>query len=62
MAGENLSKFRVENFTGNAGAVMILDAESKEADFFNLMFPDNIFEEISVETNRYAEQDQKTWQ
>ena len=49
----------IQGFTGNYGPTSVLDANKEEIDFFNLIFPAILFEQIARETNRYADSEQE---
>ena len=52
-----LTNVEIEPFSEtNSGSVAILDEDAKETDFFAQMFPNEIFEILANETNRYAQQ------
>ena len=50
---------RVKDFREPVGPTQILPAESEEMDFFLQLFPEEFFENIAVETNRYANEQQR---
>ena len=51
-----LTSVEIEPFTeASPGPVTILNGDAKEIDFFALMFPNEIFEILARETNRYAQ-------
>ena len=56
---ERLSTVEVPEFTSNTGPTYELGAEKQEADFFHQLFPQEIYEKIAAETNRYAIQMQE---
>uniref|UniRef100_A0A8W8P1P5 PiggyBac transposable element-derived protein domain-containing protein n=1 Tax=Magallana gigas TaxID=29159 RepID=A0A8W8P1P5_MAGGI len=56
---EMLRNVDLEDFTGTPGPTKELNATAEEIDFFHLMFPDDLYELIATETNRYAEQKQE---
>ena len=49
----------IQGFTGNYGPTSVLDANKEEIDFFNLIFPAILFEQIAKETNRQADSEQE---
>ena len=56
---ERLSTVEVPEFTSNTGPTYELGEEKQEADFFHQPFPQEIYEKIDAETNRYAIQMQE---
>ena len=42
------------NFTGDQGLRVQLPESPSFSDFFHLLFPDNLFDEIKSQTNKYA--------
>jgi hypothetical protein len=64
----NVRKIKIKKFLGNPGPTATLEKSKKELDFVYLIFPENLIERLTVETNRYAEQaqlkkghDDKNW-
>ncbi|KAK3107853.1 hypothetical protein FSP39_023451 [Pinctada imbricata] len=52
---ENVRPTRIKDFTGpTPGPTSTMDEDKIEYDFFNLIWPEIIFEEIAKETNAYA--------
>ena len=51
-----LSPIVVQPFTETTGVTHNLDATASEMDFFNLLFTDDMLENIVVQTNLYARQ------
>ena len=49
----------VEEFTGIPGPTTTLDGTANELDFLNLTFPETLYEMITRETNKYADQAQR---
>ena len=48
-----------EDFVDNAGPTAILSGDKREIDFFQLLFPENLFSLIANETNKQADQAQQ---
>ena len=56
---DQLSPSVIEDFVGNAGPTTILSGDKREIDFFQLLFPENLFSLIANETNKHADQTAK---
>ncbi|XP_015768026.1 PREDICTED: piggyBac transposable element-derived protein 5-like [Acropora digitifera] len=50
------------NFTGDQGLRVQLPENLSFSDFFHLLFPDNLFDEIKSQTNKYARETIKSLQ
>ena len=50
------------NFTGDQGLRVQLPENLSLSDFFHLLFPDNLFDEIKSQTNKYARETIKSLQ
>ena len=55
----NIRDGQLEEFTGTPGATTVLPTNSREIDFFHLIFPFTLFEWIARQTNLYATQRQR---
>ena len=53
-----LKRIVVPEFDGNAGPTKVPAAVKKEVDFFNLIFPSDLYHVIAEQTNLYAQQKQ----
>ena len=49
----------IEDFVDNAGPTSILSGDKREIDFFQLLFPENLFSLIANETNKHTDQTQQ---
>lgn len=56
---EELKHVQTQPFIGNSGPTTELQETAREMDFFNLIFPSTLFENIARETNKYAEIEQE---
>lgn len=56
---EELQNIDLQAFTGIPGPTTVLDGTAVEMDLFHLMFPPALYEEIAMETNRYADLEQE---
>ena len=56
---DQLTPSVTEDFVDNTGPTTILSGDKKEIDFFQLLFPENLFSLISSETNKHAYQTQQ---
>ena len=53
---DHLTPSVIEDFVDNAGPTSILSGDKREIDFFQLLFPENLFSLIANETNKHADQ------
>ena len=51
--------YHVNPFQEETGPVIILSADKKEVDFFHQFFPEEMYQQIADETNRYAAKQQQ---
>ena len=51
---DQLTPSVIEDFVENAGPTTMLPGDKREIDFFQLLFPDNLFSLIANETNKHA--------
>ena len=49
----------IEAFVDNAGPATILSGDKREIDFFQLLFPENLFSLIANETNKHTDRTQQ---
>lgn len=56
---EGLKNVQTQAFTGDSGPRTELNETAREMDFFNLIFPSTLFENIARETNKYADNEQE---
>ena len=56
---DQLTTSVIEDFVDNAGPTIILSGDKREIDFFQLLFPENLFSLIANETNKQAYQTQQ---
>ena len=49
----------IEDFVDNAGPTTILSGDKREIDFFQLLFPENLFSLFANETNKHTDQTQQ---
>ena len=56
---DQLTPSVIEDFVDNVGPTAILSGDKREIDFFQLLFPENLFSLIANETNKHADQIQQ---
>ena len=56
---DQLTPSVIEDFVDNTGPTSILSGDKREIDFFQLLFPENLFSLIANETNKHADQSQQ---
>ena len=56
---DQLTPSVIEDFVDNAGPTSVLSGDNREIDFFQLLFPENLFSLIANETNKHADQSQQ---
>ena len=56
---DQLSLSVIEDFVGNAGPTTILSGDKREINFFQLLFPENLFSLIANEMNKHTVQTQQ---
>ena len=56
---DQLTPSVIKDFVDNAGPTTVLSGDKREIDFFQLLFPENLFSLIANETNKYADQTQQ---
>ena len=52
----------IQDFVDNAGPTAVLSGDMREIDFFQLLFPENLFSLIANRTNKHADQTAKKGQ
>ena len=56
---DQLTPSVIKDFVDNAGPTSILSGDKREIDFFQLLFPENLFSLIANEMNKHADQTQQ---